>query len=1063
MQEEQQQSRGKPRYSKWRLFGLVSFMTVKWLVYFGIFIGLLAGGAVTGYVAALVKEDEVRPRTVIENKVDEYAMTGYVYFNDGTLVGQLRTDEDRIVVSYEEIPESVKDALLATEDNNFMEHIGIDITGLGRAVKERLFNEDVQTGGSTITQQLARHVFLSLDQTDGRKAKEIFLSMRMERYLTKKEILTAYLNKMPFGNGSNGYQVHGIKAAAKGIFGVKDLNDLHIAQAAYLAGLPQLPSRYSAFTGAGKFNETGFERAMKRQQFVLKRMLETGRITQEVYDDAVKFDIRATIAPTSEKGYTTYPYLMLEAERKAAEVLLMKEDPSLTTEELRKPENADRIEEARQHLLRAGYHIHTTIDKEIYQIMRDIGSDENNFTPYSETKGLEQIAGMMIDHRTGAILGMLEGRDFYEEQMNFATQMVRQPGSTMKTIAAYLPGIHLGIVQPASIIDDAPMVMKDGQKGFHIPMNVTRKFRGLVTARDALNRSLNLPALKIYNEQVTIPVALEFVRELGITTLDPADEYSQTGVIGGLQYGTTVEELTNAYGSIANNGVFNDAYLIEKITDSNGKTVYDHEAKPKTLFSEQTAFLMTDMLRTVISSPSGSGYNLTREFDKYGKIPIAGKTGSTQGYGDVWFMGFSPDVTLGVWAGYEKQANSLTYEGRWRARKIWAKILNEVSDAKPEMFKTEQFDRPDGVTKATVSSASGLLPTALTRSAGMLVTDWFDKKHIPKKKDESLVEMKYITYEGINYVPNEKTPSEFLKQKVVIKRKKPLDELMDEIKAAQAKLPGSKRLPLERYLPADAENNAPSKTDPREDDGAPPTPPQNVKMDAADNGEVKITFTDSPSKDVVGYRVYRAFNDEEFKKLGESFHLGDNYNMPTMAKLDALTKYYVTAVDVVGKESEPSVILQFGSLPVIPESPDGSGEDNGNDSGNNGGDNGNGNGGETGNDNGNNGGGNSNGDSSNGGDNNQSGSTPVPSAPTGVTAVRSDLSVTISWSANSVSDQVVQYNVYFKEEGGSKYSRIAFTSQTSFEHVAPLTAGTYYITAENDEGVSERSATVSIQ
>lgn len=1036
MQEDHKPSRKRKPYSKWRMFGLVSFITVKWIIYFGIFFGLLAGGAVTGYVAALVKDEEVRPQSVIQDRVGEYTMTGYVYFNDDTLVGQLRTDEDRIVVEYEDIPKTVIDALLATEDNDFFEHKGVSINGLGRAVKQKLFNEDTQTGGSTLTQQLARRVFLSLDKTDSRKIKEIFLSLRMERYLTKEEILAAYLNKMPFGNGSNGYQVFGIQAAAKGIFGVTDLDKLNIAQSAYLAGLPQLPSLYNAFTGTGKFNEAGFERAMKRQQLVLSRMLETGRITQQQYDEAIKFDIKSTLAPPSEKAYTTYPYLMLEAERQAAEVLLLQEDPTLTKEDLRKKENADLIEQAREQLLRGGYHVYTTIDKKVYDIMRKIGSNEENFTPYSEQKGLEQTAAIMLDHKTGAIIGMLEGRDFYEEQMNFATQMIRQPGSTMKTLAAYLPAIDAGIIQPASIIDDAPIVLKDGQKGYHIPMNVTRKFAGLVTARDALNRSLNLPALKIFNEDVTIEKAWEFVRKLGITTLQPEDAYSQTGVIGGLRLGVSVEEMTNAYGTIPNQGVFNDAYMIERITDANGKIVYEHKEQPKKVFSEQTAFLMTDMLKTVISNPAGSGHAITKQFKQYGKIPIAGKTGSTQSYGDVWFMGFSPDVTLGVWAGYEEQINTLSNNGRTRARSIWALIMNEVSEQKPELFKSEDFPKPEGVVKATVSKASGLLPSALTQSAGMVVTDWFNKDFVPKEHDESLVNMKLITYNGINYVPNELTPEDMLQEKLVIIRKKPLDVLMDEIQAAQEKLPADSRRPMSIYIPADADKSAPSKPDPRVDDGAAPAPPNDVKMAQGADGSLTITFTDSKSADVVGYRIYRSVNAGPYEKFGNSILFGETYSASFKPSPGESTTYYVAAVDVVGRESAPSAIMTNGILPGLPEIPNIPGlpgNNNGNGSGNVG-----------------------------DGESGHSETGAVPSAPTGLQAESSALSVIISWAANPVSDQVTKYHIFYRSGNEGQFTHLGSTSQTSYEHISPFATGTYYVVAENAAGASQPSSKVKV-
>jgi len=351
----------------------VAWLIVKWVIVCGLVAGFLAGGMIAGYVSALVRDEPVRSPEEMLAAINRYDQTGFVYFNDGTLIGQLRTSEDRrLVESIREIPKHVRDAFVSVEDFRFEQHFGIDIFGTLRAVKERFLNEDRQSGGSTITQQLARRVFLSLEQTDARKFKEMFLAMRMERIMTKDDILLAYLNKMPFGNGSSGYQLYGIKAAAKGIFDVDDLNDLNIAQAAYLAGLLKAPSDYSAFDGYGRFDEDGFRKAMDRQKVVLQAMLKTGAITKKEYEDALKFDIRSTLAETKPKAYTTYPYLMIEAERRAAEKLLLLANPDLTEEDLKKKENAPLIQDAIEWMNRSGYHIYTTIDKDMYDAMQAI-------------------------------------------------------------------------------------------------------------------------------------------------------------------------------------------------------------------------------------------------------------------------------------------------------------------------------------------------------------------------------------------------------------------------------------------------------------------------------------------------------------------------------------------------------------------------------------------------------------------------------------------------------------------------------------------------------------------
>lgn len=1016
----------------WLIFGYAVWQTFKWLIIFGIIIGLFVGGAVTGYVASLVKDEPVRPRSYIESKIGEYDVTGYVYFNDDTPIGQLRTAEDRQLVKYDEIPQVVIDAVLAIEDDDFFRHKGIDIWALGRAIKQKVLNEDTQTGGSTLTQQLARRVFLSLEVSDSRKVREIFLALRLERFLSKEEILTAYLNKVPFGNGSSGYNLYGIKAAAKGIFGIDDLNRLNLAQAAYLAGLPQRPSAYTAFTSKGEYNEKGIELAINRQKLVLRRMLETGRITREQYEHALAFDIRASLAKPEKKAYNTYPYLMLEAERQAVEILLKLENPELTDADLSKPEYAYKIEEKREELLRGGYHIYTTIDKEVYDLMRAIASDPDNFSPDHEEKGMEQVAAMMIDHKTGAILGMIEGRDFYEEQMNYATQMTRQPGSTMKTIAAYLPAIDMGLIQPASILDDAPIVLKDGQKGFHFPKNSGGNashggYNGLVTAREALNRSLNLPALKLFLEKVTIPKAWEFVRKLGITTLQPEDEYAQTGVIGGLSLGVTVEELTNAYGAIPNGGVFNDAFLIRKITDSSGKIIYEHKPRPIQVFSDRTAFLVTDMLRTVITN--GTGSVVRREYENK-EIPIAGKTGSTQSYGDVWFMGFTPDITLGVWAGYEKPIHTLTGDARYRAQRIWSKIMNEVTKARPDLFPTKEFSRPQGIVKATVSGVSGKRPTELTRQYGKLVTDWFNEDFLPKENDDALVKMKVVEYKGMPYIAQPTTPADFVREKVLVVREKPLDVLFEEIEAAMAQMRSGRR-PLSYFIPKDAANSAPSRVDPRVDDGSDPSPPTRLAIEEINDGAaIRITFKGSPQEDVVGYRLYRSLNGGPFVKTGESIYHGDNLRFTNYVSASNHYRYYITAVDVAGRESAPSAIIAWGGgsagQPVpygpqhpqqgspIPESPHG---------------------------------------------NDGEPSLPEPSAPRGLAIERTEIGYSVSWSPNPEAERVDMYRVYFSEDG-SLFRKIGEVNAHRFEFVSPLAQGYIRITAVNAAGESPASESV---
>jgi len=1014
-----------------------TLVTLKWMVIVFMIVGFLGAGAAFGYVSALVRDDPVRPREEILEKINENAITGFVYFNDDTLVGQLRSEEDRRPISIDELPQLVEDAVLAIEDDEFYRHHGVNLKAFFRAVSQKLTNAEVQTGGSTITQQVARRVFLTLDRSDNRKAKEIFLALRLERLMSKEQILLAYLNKIPYGNGSSGYNLYGIKAAAKGIFNIDDLNQLNVAQAAYLAGLPQSPSKYSTFTSSGQFDEEGFASAVERMKLVLKRMLEEGKLTQQQYEEALAFDIRSSIAKPEQKAYNTYPYLMLEVERQAAAILADIANPDLNKETKEgQAAYAEAVKQAREDLLRAGYHIYTTIDKQLYDEMHAISENDNNFTPDDPVKGIEQIAAVAIDNKTGAILGMIEGRSFYKEQLNLATQMTRQPGSAMKPIAAFLPAIESGAVAPATIIDDVPIVLKDGVKGFHLPENWDRKFHGLITARVALNQSYNIPAIKLFLNVVGIDQAWEFAKKLGITTIEKSDYVAQTGVIGGLSRGVSVEELTNAYSSIPAKGVFNDAYMIRKITDSEGKVVYEHELKPTTVYSEETAYIMTDMMKTVISS--GTATLLKKDFKSYGKVPIAGKTGSTQNDGDAWFVGFTPDITLGVWAGYDQQIHTLKKTGcnlnselgcgTQRAMKIWAKVMNSIVEKRPDLLVTKDFEKPANIVTMTVSGYSGKLPSEQTKNADKLVTDIFNKKYLPTEEDDVLVNQKFVSYNGKLYVPHPETPEDMLLEKTVVKRERPIAEIIKEIETILPQLPAENRPSIDHYYPLDYENDAVSEVDPRTDDGERPNAPGGVSLKRNGNTNV-ITFQEAGSADIVGYRLYRADTAEGYKRVeGKVVLTGQELVFTDIVPDNRINGYYVTAVDVAGKESPPSrAVYSDGSFINVQQSggPQGGKDDDKND-----------------------------------GPGNAAAPKTVPSVPKNVTVKTSGAGIEISWSANPKSEGVKRYDVYYSDKENGTYKKLQSSTSTKLNYYAIVYDGWYRVVAVNAVGESSPSQSV---
>ncbi|SEB43833.1 transglycosylase domain-containing protein [Paenibacillus sp. GP183] len=1023
----------------------IFYHTIKWTSVAILLAAILGGSAAFGYVSALVKNDPIRSNDYIRQTMQENAVTGFAYFKDDSVIGQLRTEEDRRLVGLSDIPQVMLDAVLAIEDKDFYNHYGVDLRGIVRAVTQKVRNEDVQTGGSTITQQLARRVFLTLDRDDGRKARELLLALRIERVMSKDEIMLAYLNKIPYGSGSSGYNLYGIKAAAKGLFNIDDLKQLNIAQAAYLAGLPQQPSNYSAFTSKPEFDPEGFGKAVTRQQLVLKRMLEEQKITQDQYQAALKFDLKASMPAPSQKAYTTYPYLMVEVEQQAAEIILKQQYPNVDP-----LKNAAAYKEAlkavQNQLLRGGYQVYTTIDKTLYDSMHDIAEEPKNFAPDDPKKGMEQTGAIMLDNKTGAILGMIEGRDFFKEQLNHATQAYRQPGSTMKPIAAYIPALDKGAIQPASVIDDVPVILKDGSKGFHIPENWDSKYHGLVTARRALNQSYNIPAIKLFLDKVGIDEAWSFAKKLGITSIQKEDYYAQTGVIGGLKYGTSVKELTNAYATIPNQGVFNKSYMIRKITDSNGKIIYEHEQKPSTVFSEQTAYLITDMMKTVISDSSqGTATDLMKKFKSYGKIQISGKTGSTQDDADAWFMGYTPDITVGVWVGYDQPINKLSSKLKQtqHAKDIWALVMNMAVEKKPELFPNKAFKKPDGIVEATVSDLSGKLPSEMTTQSGHAVTDIFNKKYLPTQQDDVMVNMGIISYNGLNYIAQPGTPTEFVQQKMVIKREKPIGDLLKELDVLLKKLPEDKRKPLDSYKPLDYDNDAPSETDPRVEDGKAPNSPSTMVASKSGNTAI-ITFQPSTNEDVVGYRLYRSDNNSGFHLVGGNVVLaGAEPKFTDQVPPSTVNSYYVTAVDVAGKESTPNQYVSTdgfmgGGIITPPAGGTAAPGDNGVKPST------------------------KPGTSPTPGIG--TGSKTVPSTPLGLKTKAEGASLVISWTPNPSKDNVRTYDLYYSNKANGTYNKLGSVRDGAEFHYFSITySGFYRVIAINDIGESNPSAAVEVK
>lgn len=585
-----------------------------WLLFFTTTFAIFC--AVGGYLFILLNGERLM-NEYKEKDMFQLAVASTIYDRKGVELGKIGAAEsNREIAEPGGIPKKVEDAFVATEDRRFYEHAGVDLWSIGRAMVKDVMAGGLVEGGSTITQQLAKNMFLSSDKTFFRKATEMSIALAIENHHTKDEILTMYLNRIYFGSGA-----YGIKSAAYTYFGVKDLNDLEVWQMATLAAIPKAPSHYSPLLNP--------ERSKERRNVVLSLMREQGYITDQEFEEAKKVEYDPSLAPSKKEGgssgTTAYQsfidYMMEEVEERTG----------FTEDQLR----------------RGGYQIYTTMDSQAQKAMFEEYQNADNFEK-SNTDVLSQSAMVITDHSNGAIVAMMGGRDYAVKGLNRVT-VKRQPGSSFKPIVSYAPAIESGEYFPWSTLRDDKQCF-----GNYCPTDLgSNKYVGAIEMTEAVKRSTNLPAVWLLNE-IGLKNGFEFAKNMGIHFED--EDYNLSIALGGLTKGATPIEMAEAYNAFANGGIHYDSYSIKKIDDRNGKQVYSYKPeKAKRVMKEQTAYYMTQMMEEVVRSGTGRAAQMDR--------PVAGKTGSTQhsipGYNgpgsrDFWFVGYTPQWTAAVWMGYDK-------------------------------------------------------------------------------------------------------------------------------------------------------------------------------------------------------------------------------------------------------------------------------------------------------------------------------------------------------------------------------------------------------------------------
>ena len=676
----------KKKHSGWRIF----FRIIFWLILIGI---LLAVGLFAGFIYSI--KNGAGELSKADFEISKF--TTYIYDKDGNEYTSVNSGENRTYASLSEVSPYLPKAFIAIEDERFETHHGIDVKRTTAATVKYILNKvfhigEADFGGSTITQQVIKKVTGEEDRSSTRKAREIVRAIQLEQWLSKDQIIELYMNLIYLGEGA-----YGVETAAYTYFD-KSASDLTIAECALIGGLAQAPEGYNPY----KYPE----KARARQLLVLNKMYECGYISEAQLNEAKAQELNYTKGSIELASSNSY-FIDAVIEDVISD---LQEEKGITRQM------------AQKMVYNNGLKIYTTLDPKIQNALETVYTDNSYFTnAKGEYDPDLQSAMVIIDYAKGNVVGLVggAGEKTTLRGLNRATQSKRAPGSNIKPIAVYGPGLEKGTLTAATVFDDVPMTLKVGNQVW-TPSNYDNRYRGLTNIRKAIEVSMNVMAVKAF-QTVGVDYSISFLKKLGISTLTANDRYPAALALGGLTDGIIPLEMAAAYGTIANGGIYIEPKLYTKVVDRYGETVLEKKSEVRDVMSKENAFILTNMMQDVTTGSEG-----TARVTKIANIDTAGKTGTTTSSKDRWYTAFTPYYVGSVWVGYDQQKTIST--GVNPSAKLWKAVMEKVHDGLP----AAKFTQPSGVIKVEVCRDSGLLATDACkndRRGSRVYSEYFNTKN----------------------------------------------------------------------------------------------------------------------------------------------------------------------------------------------------------------------------------------------------------------------------------------------------------------------------------------------